>query len=223
MVKYVSYKFYSHCFHLFLVTLIETFSFTWARDHCGFIGNNDETEATVVTDRMFYLNTANPAPCAGNIASWRVCYYGPENVEFGGCYGATYAVYRRTGRSYERVSDIYNVVRSHRNVTGWDVVDGEIEGGFNCYDDPVDFPVTVQADDLVGACVFTSVNISQLNIVGDVMDNEESLQAMEADGCTVNDIPSSILVNQLKRRKSTRLHLYANIGMMAAQLRNKCL
>ena len=199
-------------FPLFLVGL--SFSFTWAQDHCGAVGNTDETEAAIVTDTMFYLNTANPAPCAGNITSWRVCYYGPERVEFSS-YWATYALYRRTdsGRRYERVSGIYSAVRSHTIFTGVNVVDGEIEeGGLNCYDDPVDFPVTVQDGDLVGACVFTSVNISQLNIVGDVMNNGESLQGMDANGCTVNDIPSDIPSNQLMRLRSRRLHLYANIG-----------
>ena len=171
----------------------------------------------MVTDAKFYLNTANPAPCTGNITSWRVCYYGPENVEISG-YWATYALYRRndSGGSYERVSGIYSAVRSHRTFTGVNVVDGETEeDGFNCYNDPVDMPVTVQAGDLVGACVFTVRAVPgfrQLNIVGDVMNNTESLLGMDANGCTVVNIPSNITVNQLVHQNSRRLHLYANIG-----------
>ena len=128
------------CTPLFhIAALITTLVFACAQDNCGSIGNNNETPASVDTDMMFYLNTANPAPCAGNITSWRVCYYGPnDNLHRlqQRTYWATYAVYRRLGpgenERYERVSVMYSAVRTARS-TSADVVDGLIQqSGFNC-------------------------------------------------------------------------------------------
>ena len=67
------------------------------QERCGSIGNSDETAATPSRDQAFYLDTANPATCGGNITSWRVCYYGPDSIDRIGSYWATYAVYRRMG------------------------------------------------------------------------------------------------------------------------------
>ena len=92
---------------------------TYAQDSCGTIGNSNESMVIKSSDRMFYLNTANPAPCTRNITSWRVCYYGPDST-IGSfslrSYWATYAVYRKvnTGREerYVRVSEIFKAVRA---------------------------------------------------------------------------------------------------------------
>ena len=179
---------------------------------------------------MFYLNTANPAPCTGIITSWRVCYYQPVDRTLLKTYVATYAVYRKTGsgvaEQYQRVSDVYRAVRVTRalfsivaNRTG--PVDGEILDGFVCYNDLVDVgssPLTVQAGDVLGACVFDPTELGRftnnpLDIVGEV--NGESLLTMAsiAAGCNVHSLPFTIPVSQLTVINARRLHLYANIGM----------
>ena len=88
------------------------FCFTLAQqDTCGPIGNSDVTAATPSRARRFYLNSADPAPCTGNITSWRVCYYGPDDVDDDrGTYWATYAVYIRWPRRtlFSRLSAIPN-------------------------------------------------------------------------------------------------------------------
>ena len=211
-----------HVFLPYTAALIATFLFAWAHDNCGSIGNNNETRATVETDRMFYLNTANPAPCTGNITSWTVCYYGPnDSLERDQrSYWATYAVYRVMGSGenerYERVSNMYSAVITTGRLAGFPVVDGVIQqSGFNCYSDSLDTPLTVQGGDIVGACIFRppdgfGFSRRQLNIVGDV--NGETLLGMDESECTMDRIPFNISASRLSSQTSRRLHLYANIG-----------
>ena len=197
------------------------------QESCGPIGNSDETAATPSRAQRFYLNTADPAPCTGNITSWRVCYYGPDDVDNDrGSYWAMYAVYRKMGSGdnvrYEKVSEMFRAVRTIQRFTSDDMVDGEIvEGGFNCYDDSIDTgnsPLTVQAGDIPGACVFDPgtdtfiVNRLQLDIVGEA--SGQSLLQMDTSGCSTVAIPSNIPANQLSTQSSRRLHLYANIGKL---------
>ena len=200
-----------------------------AQDNCGYIGNSNENRLSVETTRLFYLNTANPAPCTGNITSWRVCYYGPGQNELEDddffSYWATYAVYRRMGsggdESYERVSQLFSAIRATNNLVRIDfagLTDGVIrQQGFNCYDDSIPSSgLTVQAGDVLGACIFNPVNENrltriQLNIVG--QGGDESLLQMGAGGCSMDTLPNSIQASQLSRVDSRRLHLYANIGV----------
>ena len=208
-----------------------------AEQICGPIGNGNETRGTERRDQMFYLNTANPAPCTGNITSWRVCYYGPagSTSTFSlRAYWASYAVYRRIGSGsinerYERVSEVFVAlratrllaeIRSRRRPETTPEIDGVIKDGFNCYTDQLGNGVsqmTVQAGDLIGACVFDPIDGSlisrrQLDIVGDV--SGQSLLAMSTGACSRDSIPTSIPVSQLRTINSRRLHVYANVGKL---------
>ena len=112
----------------------------------GLIGNNaTERASTPSRTQQFYLNIADPAPCTGSITSWRVCYYGPDDIPSNSLvnYWATYAVYQRTGTGsnvrYIRVSDIFRAARTNLYILSSSEVDGEIlEGGFHCYTDSLD-------------------------------------------------------------------------------------
>ena len=170
------------------------------QESCSPIGNKDETAATPSRDRGFYLNTAGPAPCTGNITSWRVCYYGPDDVDDDrGSYWATYAVYRRMGSGddvrYERVSEMFRAIRTIERFTRFigAGVDGVIvEGGFNCYDDSIDTgssPLTVQNGDILAACVFNpdntqDINRRQLDVVGEA--SGQSLLQMDTIECSTS-------------------------------------
>ena len=195
------------------------------QEQCGSIGTLDNTAATPSRAQLFYLNTANPAPCTGNVTSWRVCYYGPDDVHSLGSYWATYAVYRRIGSGsnirYVRVSEMFSAIRTISRFTGDPIVDGEIaQGGFRCYNDSVDVgnsPLTIQAGDILGACVFDPdgdipfiVTRLPLDVVGEVSGG--SLLQMSTAGCSRQDIPPDIPANQLSTLASRRLHIYANIG-----------
>ena len=190
---------------------------------CGSIGSSDQIELNGRTDRRFYLNANNPATCTGTVTSWRVCFYGPNDLRMGS-YWATYAVYRRMGTGgnerYERVSQIFSAVRATSNLLGNGVVDGTLqEDNFACYDDSIDSgdsPVIIQAGDVLGACIFNPDNLPgdnrrQLDIVGET--GGSSLLEMNDGGCTAEAIPSNIPTSQLSNRNNRRLHLFANIGM----------
>ena len=207
----------------------------YAQDSCGTIGNSNESMVTKISDRMFYLDTANPAPCTVNITSWRVCYYGPDSTSrsFGlRSYWATYAIYRKVGTGvgerYIRVSEMFQAVRASalvmrlRDSPDRILVDGPIQrGGFRCYTDSIDSDtsssVRVQTGDILGACVFNPVNQffltrSQLDIVGRER-NGSSLLATTTDGCSMDMLPSNIPASQLSILNSRRLHIHANMGM----------
>ena len=193
------------------------------QEHCGTVGTLDNRAATPSRTQLFYLNTVNPAPCTGNVTSWRVCYYGPDSINSVGSYWATYAVYRRTGSGsntrYMRVSELFSAIRTVPLFTETPIVDGEIaQGGFNCYDDiPANSSVTLQAGDILGACIFDPdgdipfiVTRLPLDVVG--VASGGSLLQMNTDGCSRQDLPSDIPANQLSMLASRRLHIYANIG-----------
>ena len=201
------------------------------QEDCGSIGNDNETAVTISRSQFFYLNTANPANCTGNVISWRVCYYGPEIIDRAGSYWATYAVYRRVRSQtedknitlYTRVSEMFRAIRTVSTFTNALDVDGEIEqGGFNCYTDSIDVgesPLTIQAGDILGACVFNPedmqlvVNRFPLYVVGETSTGETLLQ-MDTAGCSREAIPSDVEISseQLSTLNSKRLHIYANIG-----------
>ena len=203
-------------------------------EQCSDSIGSDATEigSTPSRAQLFYLNVANPAPCTGSITSWRVCYYGPDDVPSNSLvnYWATYAVYRRTGNgtntSYIRVSEIFRATKTNLNLGNFLEIDGEIsEGGFHCYTDSLDeddSPLTIQAGDILGACVFdpdgdivildADVKITlPLDVVGEASTGELLLRTSTA-GCSRFDLPSDIPANQLIPLDSRRLHIYANIG-----------
>ena len=201
-----------------------------AQDTCGSIGNSNENALSAERSRSFYLNTANPAPCTGNVTYWRVCYYGPnqdiDSDEFFS-YWATYAVYRQKGSGaderYEQVSQLFSAITATSNLVRVDSTgrtDGVIrQQGFTCYDDSITVPLIVQAGDVLGACVFNPTDGSfftrrQLDVVGRV--NGESLLRMGSGGCSIDALPTTIQASQLSTVDSRRLHLYANIGIQTS-------
>ena len=188
------------------------------------IGRNDDSALGARTDQRFYLDVNNPATCNGTITSWRVCYYGRSNSGLNS-YWATYAVYRRMGsgedESYVKVSELFRAVRT-TTLTGFlDGADGLNEIGFNCYTDSIDAgdsPLTIRSGDITGACVFDPedgdiIARRELNIVGEVSAGQgESLLRADIDvNCTMDDIPSSIRLTDLRRQNNRRLHIYANV------------
>ena len=187
---------------------------------CGTIGNSDDSELSENTQQRFYLDINNEATCNGTITNWTVCYYGPSDPGRSS-YWATYAVYRRNDSAggdehYERVSGVLSAVRSAQSIPE-PLTDGRIQdGGFMCYNDTSDSPLSIQTGDIIGACVFdpqdgNGFSRHQLDIVGQVSE-ESLLQAnLPNDACTMNVIPSSILCSNLQNRNDRRLHIYANI------------
>jgi hypothetical protein len=123
---------------------------------------------------------------------------------------------------------MFRAMRTISRFTNDPIVDGEIvQGGFNCYTDSIDVgnsPLTIQAGDILGACVFdpeddqnrfsgrVTVARLPLDVVGEV--NGESLLQMGTAGCSRTNISSDISTSQLSTVNSRRLHIYANIGIV---------
>ena len=178
-----------------------------------------------MSDQRFYLNVNNPAPCNGSVQSWRVCYYGPGSTRDRRFYWTIYAVYRRQVVSggdvrYQRVSERFRAIRYDNSDFNFARVDGPVQQtGFACYDDMIDVgdnPLTIQAGDVVGVCVFDpdneqSTDRRQLDVVGEVAG--ESLLMMDTNGCSREALPMDISSNNLSPIESRRLHIYANISM----------
>ena len=213
-----------------MFVLVTTFWLALAQDNCGTIGSSNIQPLSVETDRRFYLNTADPAPCAGNITSWRICYYGPSSVNQNSrvSYTSTYAVYRQTGSGedlrYERVGDTFRAIVTTTSLGSDDpsrsIIDAIIlQNGFNCFNDTnsLNVPLSVQAGDFVGACIFDPSDVpfslfrDQLDFVG--RGGEGSLLEMDnVDGCSLDSLPSSVQAQDLSTVNNRRLHIYANIG-----------
>ena len=188
------------------------------------IGRSDESELSQRTERRFYLDVNNPANCTGTITNWRVCYYGRSHSGLRiNSYWATYAVYQRMGsggdESFVKVSELFRAVRISTGIG--DGADGLNRIGFNCYTDSIDAgdsPLTIRPGDIRGACVFDPedgniVTRRELNIVGEVLAGQgESLMRANFDvNCTMDDIPSSIRLSDLRNQNNRRLHIYANV------------
>ena len=199
---------------------------------CGLMGYSSETRLDQpATVQRFYLNTANPAPCSGTVSKWRVCYYGPPDETILTSYWATYAVYRRNsaGDTYNRVSDTFSAVRASVSLLLaygiFNNVDGLVRvNNFTCYDDSIDTPLTVQAGDVIGACVFDPEDVTlifnrvtrlQLNVVGRSDSANSHLMELDeaAAGCTEDTLPQSVSTDSLTLTNSRALHIYATIGI----------
>ena len=190
------------------------------------IGRNDDSQLGERTDLRFYLDVNNPATCNGTITNWRVCYYGRSDSGLNS-YWATYAIYQRMGsggdESYVKVSGMFRAVRTTtQTLTGFlDGADGLNEIGFDCYTDSIDVgdsPLTIRPGDIIGACVFdpedgSIITRRELDIVGETSAGlGESLMRSDIEvDCTMDDIPSSIRLRDLRGQNNRRLHIYANV------------
>ena len=167
-----------------------------------------------VDDHFLYLNTGGPADCSGDITSFTYCYYSPPTNLHGNdeSYRTNLGVYRpRTeGGStvYDLVSRVLTVERSQAQVDSelnWD--GNEYSSGSTCPNVNLTEPVTVNAGDVLGACVRqSSNNVNQLDIVGRAF---SSLVRTDTTGCTDTELPQS--VTSVETASFRVLHLHATI------------
>ena len=180
------------------------------------------------------MDVDNPATCNGNVTSWSVCYFGPENITLLGGYSTAYAVFRRVENGsnpyYQIVSPTYAAVRvgpSPVFAIGNGFVDGRVEaGGFNCYTDTItvgDSPIEIQEGDVIGACVIDPVDVPvpylnvtietlPLHIVGEVDNVAERLFSRDTTGCTADTFPYVVTSDQLSPIASRRLFISTMIN-----------
>ena len=176
---------------------------------CGILGHDRQTAGNRRTNRRFYLNLEDPAPCNGTVSSWEYCYYRSNNrnaMEF----RAPFGIYRQEGSTYRLVSYQINI-----SITNEDIGKDD----FTCRNLSTSV-ITIQEGDMVGACVNDvdrggpdANDQVQLNIVGG-----ESGYSLMYDGFSscqsgnVLTVPGSITERELSRSNSAVLHLHAIIG-----------
>ena len=159
------------------------------------------------SSKRFYLNVGEPAACTGSISSFTYCYYTPNNPG-NKVYLFTFAVYRENSQTgvYEVNSPVFQVER-----TGADFL-----GFFGCPVYRLNEPVTVEAGDVLGACVFDprGSNHKQLDIVGEHSSDLSMLISTDDGGCDRDPaaVPSTVSSSSLGNVFDRVLHLYANIG-----------
>ena len=178
------------------------------QDTCGVIGTNEE-ERTVIRDHNFYLNTQNPAPCDGTITSFQFCNY--RSTQFADFYESTFAIYRLRASEPDSYDAIVPALSARRAFgTGL----GGILGSFGCTNLTLEDPVTVQAGDVIGACVFDPPGNDTLqnDIVGVIDDSNRYLMTAGTNGCGDAAVPQN--VSSLSTRNSRVLHIHADIGKL---------
>lgn len=186
------------------------------QDSCGAVGT-DLGEQTVRRAEALYLNTQNPAFCDGNITSFRYCNYEPEPSRFVTIitFEAIFAIYRPLGNgTYTAVSQTFTVGGrgDALNLGSYDSDDEEWQNSFGCGQLDLNNPVTVQAGDVIGACIFNSpiFGVVELDIVGNTGDSNDYLISTDITDCDDEAVPPS--VSALSQTDSVVLHIDADIG-----------
>ena len=113
------------------------------------------------------------------------------------------------------MSPVFVAERSTSNLVSQLGVNGDdFAGPFNCAVYTPNVPVTVEAGDVLGACVFnpSGGDNKQLDIVGNRLTSLGMLMKTGVNGCGMNTVPSTVTSTSLQDSSSLVLHLYANIG-----------
>ena len=187
------------------------------------IGSNVSTPQildSVSTAERFYLNTARPAPCNGTITSLEYCYYG-EMTNSRRTYQSIVALYRPVGgTSYQRISDTISISKQTpiREIPSADV----LLPGFNCDSYELNSSIQVQMGDVIGACIYDTLNTEQLDLVS--LTGDGLILPFKGDsdaGCEDDILPDT--VDGLRDDDSRRiiLHVFAEISKSSIVARNK--
>lgn len=177
------------------------------------IGSNDSTQFSPFDVDGFYINKARPAAKNGTISGLNYCYYGRRDNSKDR-YQSLIAVYRPAGirnNNYERISDI--IVISKLTPTSTVPQADALMRGFNCDYYELQENVQVIADDVIGACVYDTSNIGQLDLLSSTSEGYTLLMdsANHAD-CENGLLPSIIRGDSLEETmRRGILHVSAEI------------
>ena len=170
----------AYTFSKFLITAVFCYRpQTFAEEICGrHVGDNDHD---AVKKDGFYLDRNNPLCCTGNITSWRVCYYGPNNSNNMKVYTVKYAVYRLINGTQDYYTQVSNQTfnTTLRGTRSHSLQYAEIvEDDFICCDEFLDTPFAVEQGDIIGACVVKPTGpgnsmLHRLDVVSDVQEQPD--------------------------------------------------
>ena len=194
------------------------FQYASGQAFCGNIGAESAPLHGPIQDERFYLNVGDTA-CRGSISSFTYCFYKPNEYDDqeSPSYFSTFAIYRENTQTsrYEVMSPVFVAERSTSDLVSLLGVSGnDFTVSFRCDVYTPNVPVTVEAGDVLGACVFdpSGDDNEQLDIVGNRFTSLGMLMKTGSNGCGINTVPSSVTSASLQDSSSLALHLYANIG-----------
>jgi hypothetical protein len=142
---------------------------------------------------------------------WRYCFYNPGTIRNRRTYSTTFAAYRATETGYQRVSNVTVTVVSW---SGRDI--NALSRSFNCFNISVTNNFTIEARDVVGACVYDPAgggSTRQLDIVGWNAAGYSLMRMNDESQCNNNLLSSNVFNSEVSSSYITSriLHLYATI------------
>ena len=167
---------------------------------CGVFGT-DSGEFDADETHGFYLNTQDPAPCDGTVDKFQYCHYQHSTFRFS--YAFTFAVYRETSPGlYSAVSEAFTAER-----------EPNLFSDFACLRFSVNNQIQIQADDMIGACIYNPPGLTRETfVVGEDAGADRYLMTTSTSQCGDATVPSHVMTSSLSRVNSHVLHIYAYIG-----------
>ena len=168
---------------------------------CNF-GNTKFPETNFLDSGGQYLDFGSPAACNGNLTAWHFCYYAADIAE-----SDTYVIFPRVwrmvdGNSYQRIDD--NAITM--------VIDPPNNGQtLLCENVTLSTPLDIQRNDILGVYVPTTGLLGEpLHIVA--RDTEDFGLFFDTRTLLTPFLSTTISTNDLERRRTLGLHLFADIG-----------
>ena len=160
------------------------------------------------------MNFESPSQCRGNVTGWRFCYYKSDlaETEINAVFTAIFIVFRRespTSHNYIPVSQNNKVIELDYNFIA-------NSPDFVCMKENLepDEYIEIQENDIIGACIKRGYSVAPLLVVGTSSGINVSTYQFDRDWVRYCTIPSVNTNNQyFKPRRTSALHLYADVGM----------
>ena len=200
------------CIYLFLIKA------RGQTDSCPTFGTDQSSRLSKSSEERIFMNFEAPSQCTGNVTSWRFCYYRNVDDDFDEIsdsrdFEAIFLIYRRESIASDNYMTVAGSVRE--KALQWSVVQSS---RFTCMDEVLSSEeyFEIQQNDIVGACIKDVRGASPLLLVG--TSSGSTFQTYQLDRSDYQDC-TSVQTNivdtsdsKFKPRRTSTLHLFANIG-----------
>ena len=167
------------------------------------LGSTEVPETDFLDDSGQYLDFSNRATCTGSLIAWHFCYYAADIAV-----SDTYVVQFRIWR----MVDEDNFQRIHNYQLNMEIDLPSNSETLICETDTLSTPLDVQENDTLGAYIPFSSILGGLGLHIIARDTADfGLFADTRNGLTLFSA-TTLNTNDLERRMTLGLHLYADIG-----------